>query len=191
MLFRSYVRRLDGMAAEVRDLIGPRVSGEEAIKVLSRYLFIDQGFRGNTKNYYEVENSYLNRVIDRRTGIPISLSILYLLVGRRLGLPLYGIGMPGHFLVKFDSERYKVFVDCFNAGALLTEKDCARFLMQAGYGFEEKYLQKSSTPAILTRSLKNLIAVYNKLNESVKASRFSRFIEILDGAKKGECGTGA
>ncbi|OLD75313.1 MAG: hypothetical protein AUG95_00390 [Nitrospirae bacterium 13_1_20CM_4_62_6] len=159
--------------------------------MLSRYLFIDQGFRGNTKNYYEVENSYLNRVIDRRTGIPISLSILYLLVGRRLGLPLYGIGMPGHFLVKFDSERYKVFVDCFNAGALLTEKDCARFLMQAGYGFEEKYLQKSSTPAILTRSLKNLIAVYNKLNESVKASRFSRFIEILDGAKKGECGTGA
>jgi regulator of sirC expression with transglutaminase-like and TPR domain len=187
----TYVRRLDGMAAEVRDLIGPRVSGEEAIKALSRYLFIEQGFRGNTKNYYEVENSYLNRVIDRRTGIPISLSILYLLVGRRLGLPLYGIGMPGHFLVKFDSERYKVFVDCFNAGALLTEKDCARFLMQAGYGFEEKYLKKSSTPAILTRSLKNLIAVYNKLNESVKASRFSRFIEILDGAKKGECETGA
>ncbi len=187
----EYVRRLDGMAAEVRELIGRRVSGEEAVKALSRYLFVEQGFRGNTKNYYELENSYLNRVIDRRTGIPISLSILYLLVGRRLGLPLYGIGMPGHFLVRFDSERYKVFVDCFNAGALLTEKDCARFLMQAGYGFEEKYLQKSSTPAILTRSLKNLIAVYNKLGESVKASRFSRFIEILDGAKKGECEAGA
>jgi regulator of sirC expression with transglutaminase-like and TPR domain len=99
--------------------------------------------------------------------------------------------MPGHFLVKFDSERYNVFVDCFNAGALLTEKDCGRFLMQAGYGFEEKYLQKSSTPVILTRSLKNLIAVYNKLDESVKASRFSRFIEILDGAKKRECEPGA
>jgi len=182
----AYVRRLDGMATEVRELVGRRVSGEEAVKALSRYLFVEQGFKGNSKNYYEPENSYLNRVIDRRTGIPISLSILYLLVGRRLGLPLYGIGMPGHFLVKFESERYKVFVDCFNAGALLTEKDCARFLMQAGYGFEEKYLQKSSTPAILVRSLKNLVAVYNKLDEPVKASRLCRFIELLDGAKKGE-----
>lgn len=183
----AYVRQLNGMAAEVRDLIGRRVSGEEAVKTLSRYLFTEQGFRGNTKNYYETDNSYLNRVIDRRTGIPISLSILYLLVGRRLGLPLFGIGMPGHFLVKFEADRYKVFVDCFNAGALLTEKDCARFLMQAGYGFEEKYLQRSSTPAILARSLKNLIAVYNKLNESVKASRLTRFIQILEGNTKREC----
>jgi regulator of sirC expression with transglutaminase-like and TPR domain len=187
----TYVHRLDGMATQVRELIGRRISGEEAVKALSRHLFVEEGFKGNTKNYYEPENSYLNRVIDRRTGIPISLSILYLLVGRRLGLPLYGIGMPGHFLVKFESERYKVFVDCFNGGALLTEKDCARFLMQAGYGFEEKYLRKSSTPAILTRSLKNLIAIYNKLDEPVKASRLSRFIEILDRAKKGECETGA
>src|SRR2546430_6959980 len=101
------------------------------------------------------------------------------------------MGLRGNFSAKIDTEINKVFAACSNAGALPTKKDCARFLMQAGYAFEEKTLKKSSTPAILTRSLKNLIAVYNKLNESVKASRFSRFIEILDGAKKGECGTGA
>lgn len=181
----AYQRQLDAMAAEVRDRMGPRVSGEETVKTLGRYLFAEQGFRGNTKNYYEVDNSYLNRVIERRTGIPISLSLLYLLVGRRLGLPVAGIGMPGHFLVKFDSERYKVFVDCFNGGALLTEKDCARFLMQAGYGFEEKYLQKSSPRAILVRTLKNLVAIYQKLDDQVKGTRLSRFIEVLDGAKGG------
>ena len=152
--------------------------------MLGRYLFMEQGFRGNTKNYYEADNSYLNRVMDRRTGIPISLSTLYLLVGRRLGLPLAGVGMPGHFLVKFDSERYKMFVDCFNGGALLTEKDCARFLMQAGYGFDEKYLAKSSTRAILVRTLKNLAAIYHKLDEPVKEARLTRFIEILDGGKQ-------
>ena len=84
----AYARQLDEMAQEVRDRIGPRASGEETVKALNRYLFTEQGFKGNTKNYYEVENSYLNCVIDRRTGIPISLSTVYLLVGRRLSLPV-------------------------------------------------------------------------------------------------------
>lgn len=182
-----YRRQIDDMAAEIRDRLGRRVSGEEAVKTVSRYLFTEQGFRGNSKNYYEAENSYLNRVLDRRTGIPISLSTLYLLVARRLGLPVHGIGMPGHFLVKFESDRYKVFVDCFNAGALLTEKDCARFLIQAGYGFDQKYLQRSPSRAILVRTLKNLIAIYHKLDECVKEARLSRFMAILEGPKQDEC----
>lgn len=182
-----YRRVLDDMATEIRERMGRRVSGEEAVKTLSRYLFTEQGFRGNSKNYYEAENSYLNRVLDRRTGIPISLSTLYLLVGRRLGLPVHGIGMPGHFLVKFESDRYKIYVDCFNAGALLTEKDCARFLIQAGYGFDQKYLRRSSPRAILVRTLKNLIAIYHKLDEGVKEGRFARFMGILDGQKPDEC----
>ena len=183
----TYTAQLDALAHEVRERIGLRVSGEEAVKTLNRFLFVEQGFRGNTKNYYEPENSYLNRVLDRRTGIPISLSSVYLLVGWRLGLPVYGVGMPGHFLVKYESERYKVFVDCFNAGALLTEKECARFLMQAGYGFEERYLHRSPTRAILIRTLKNLISIYSKSDEPVKAARLGRFIDILDGGPKSAC----
>ncbi len=182
----SYVRKLDAIAEEVLDRMGTRVSGEETVKTLGRYLFTEQGFRGNTKNYYEPDNSYLNRVVDRRTGIPISLSVFYLLIGKRLNLPVHGIGMPGHFLVKYEAERYRMFVDCFNAGALLTEKDCQRFLMQAGYGFEEKYLQHSSSRAILARMLKNLIAVYDKMNEYVKRDRLTRFMEILGDNKTDE-----
>ncbi|MGH9894533.1 MAG: transglutaminase family protein, partial [bacterium] len=125
----AYSRKLDEMAAELRAQMGHRVSGEETVKTLNRYLFNELGFRGNAKHYYEADNSYLNRVIDRRTGIPISLSVVYLLVAQRLQLPVFGIGMHGHFLVQFESGRYKIYVDCFNAGALLTERDCARFLM--------------------------------------------------------------
>ncbi|MBA5868295.1 MAG: hypothetical protein GDA67_16505 [Nitrospira sp. CR1.3] len=174
-----YTRLLDEMAQEVQDRIGPRASGEETVKTLNRYLFTEQGFKGNTKNYYEVENSYLNRVIDRRTGIPISLSVLYLLIGRRLRLPVHGIGMPGHFLVKYESDRYKIFVDCFNGGALLTEKNCQRFLTEAGYGFDEKYLLQSPVRAILSRMTKNLLAIYAKLDDPLRKSRLSKFIEIL------------
>jgi regulator of sirC expression with transglutaminase-like and TPR domain len=175
----TYTRLLDEMAQEVRDRIGPRASGEETVKTLNRYLFIEQGFKGNTKNYYEAENSYVNRVIDRRTGIPISLSVVYLLIGKRLRLPVRGIGMPGHFLVKYESDRYRIFVDCFNGGALLTEKNCQRFLTEAGYGFDEKYLQESPVRAILSRMTKNLLAIYAKLDDPLKKSRLTKFMEIL------------
>lgn len=175
-----YMRQLDCMAADVRDCIGPRAGGEETVKILGRYLFNELGFTGNTRNYYEPDNSYLNMVLERRIGIPISLSTVYLLLGQRLGLPVVGIGMPGHFLVKYDSEKYKMFVDCFNGGSLLTERNCLRFLTEAGYGFDERYLQHSSTRAILTRTVKNLIGIYGKLDEPLKKARLTRFMTILD-----------
>lgn len=181
-----YMRQLDMMAADVRDCIGPRASGEETVKILGRYLFTELGFTGNTRNYYEPDNSYLNLVLERRTGIPISLSTVYLLIGQRLGLPVVGIGMPGHFLVKYDSDRYKIFIDCFNGGSLLTERNCLRFLTEAGYGFDERYLQRSSTRAILIRTVKNLVAIYAKLDEPRKKARLMRFMAILEGESPDE-----
>jgi len=181
-----YCEQLDTMAGEVRGRIGHRASGEEAVNALNRYLFTEQGFKGNTKNYYEIENSYLNCVMDRRVGIPISLSAVYLLIGQRLALPLFGVGMPGHFLVKYESDRYKIFIDCFNGGALLTEKNCARFLTEAGYGFDDKYLQKSPIRAMLSRMIKNLLAIYSKSGDEGKIVRLTKFIEILGGAPREE-----
>lgn len=175
-----YVQRLDEMAAEARDRIGSRQGDEEIVKTLGRYLFVEQAFKGNTRNYYDADNTYLHRVIERRTGIPISLSTLYLLIGKRLGLPVFGIGMPGHFLVRYESERYQVFIDCFNAGAFLTERDCGRFLTQAGYGFDEQYLSKSTNRAILLRSLRNLVPIYHKQNDRVREARLSRVIRLLE-----------
>ncbi len=175
----SYGDVLDAMAREVRERLGRKASGEEIVKAINRYLFVEQGFAGNTQEYYDVENSYLNRVLERKTGIPISLGAVYLLVGKRLELPVFGVGMPGHFLVKYEADRYRVFVDCFNGGALLTQKDCARFLDQAGYGFDERYLQKTPSRAILIRMIKNLVAIYNKVEDVKKATQLTRFIEIL------------
>jgi regulator of sirC expression with transglutaminase-like and TPR domain len=94
--------------------------------------------------------------------------------------------MPGHFLVKYESDRYKIFIDCFNGGALLTEKNCARFLTEAGYGFDDKYLQKSSVRAILSRMIKNLLSIYSKSGDMGKTARLTKFIEILGGTPREE-----
>jgi regulator of sirC expression with transglutaminase-like and TPR domain len=181
-----YTETLDAMAGEVRARLGRKASGEEIVKTINRHLFVEQGFAGNTRQYYDVENSYLNKVLERKTGIPISLCAVYLLLGRRLDLPVFGVGMPGHFLVKYETSRYRIFVDSFNKGALLTQKDCARFLDQAGYGFDERYLQKTPARAILTRMIKNLVAIYNKMEDTRKAARLTRFIEILGLPEKDE-----
>jgi len=175
----AYVDMLDAMAREVRERLGRKASGEEIVKAVNRHLFVEQGFAGNTHEYYDVDNSYFNRVLERKTGIPISLSAVYLLVGKRLELPVFGVGMPGHFLVKYEANRYRIFVDSFNGGALLTQKDCARFLDQAGYGFDERYLQKTPPRMILIRMIKNLVAIHNKMDDRAKAARLTRFIEIL------------
>lgn len=177
---------LDAMAREVRERLGRKASGEEIVKAINRYLFVEQGFTGNTQEYYDIDNSYLNKVLDRKTGIPISLSVVYLLVGKRLELPVFGVGMPGHFLVKYEADRYRIFVDSFNGGALLTQKDCARFLDQAGYGFDERYLQKTPSRMILIRMIKNIVAIYNKMDDTAKAARLTRFIEILGLPEKDE-----
>jgi regulator of sirC expression with transglutaminase-like and TPR domain len=182
----TYVERLDAMALEVRDRLGHKASSEEIVKTINRYLFVEQGFAGNTSQYYDVDNSYLNKVLEQKTGIPISLSAVYLLVGKRLELPVFGVGMPGHFLVKYEADRYRIFIDCFNGGALLTQKDCARFLDQAGYGFDERYLQKTLPRAILIRMIKNLVAIYNKMEDVKKATQLTRFIEILGLPEKDE-----
>ena len=108
-----YRRVIDTMAQDVQARLTPALSTEQVIQVLNAYLFKEKGFRGNRTEYYDVENSCLNRVIDRRTGIPITLAVLYLLMSQRLSLPVVGIGMPGHFMVRVATSSTFLFVDCF------------------------------------------------------------------------------
>src|SRR2546428_13833961 len=98
--------------------------------------------------------------------------------------------MPGHFLVKYEADRYRIFVDCFNGGTLLTQKDCARFLGPAGYGFDERYLQKTPPPPILLPMIKNLVAIYNKMEDGSKGTQRAPFLQSFGLPAQGE-GTAA
>ena len=146
---------------------------------INRYLFQTQRYQGNEDNYYSADNSYLNRVIDQRTGNPISLCMIYQLVGRRLGLPVNGIGLPGHFLCRFQTPRQDYYIDAFNKGRLLTKTDCIKYLKQAGYEFHEAFLMPASSRRILLRMCSNLHQIYQRDNQAADAARLHGYIVAL------------
>jgi len=173
----GYQARLTDMSTDIADRFTIAMQIHEQIQTMNRYLFIEQGFKGNAKDYYDPDNTFLNRVLDRRVGIPISLSVMYLLIGQRLGLPLRGVGMPGHFLVGLETEE--LFIDCFNGGTLLSQVECSRILRESGHGFEPRFLNTSSNQQILLRMLRNLLAIYQGRDEPHQARHCQELLEIL------------
>ena len=175
-----YVTYLDQLAEEFRTKWHTsKYPSGKAARLLSSFLFKDKGFSGNREEYYDPDNSYMNRVIDTRQGIPISLSALYVFVGNRLDLPLAGIGMPGHFLVKLEEETPPQFVDCFNGGTILREQDCEQFITASGLTYDPKFLEKSSTPTILARMLRNLLSIYEQARGTHMTHHIQTFLELL------------
>ncbi len=128
------------------------------------HLFVDEGFAGNRVAYHDPRNSFLNEVLDRRLGIPITLSVLTIEVGRRLGVPIAGVGMPGHFLLR-DKVDPDLFVDPFAGGARLDQGGCEaafRSLHGADAPFDPAYLEPAGTHSIIRRMLANLKGAYTR-----------------------------
>lgn len=133
-----------------------------ALNTLSEYLFDELGFKANHDDYYDPRNSFLNEVLERRLGIPITLSLVYLEVGKRVGVPLMGIGMPGHFLVKH-RDVSDLFVDPYHNGVLLSIEECKNRLTQVTQGsvrWDAGHLQSIGGREFVARILRNLKAVY-------------------------------
>ncbi len=159
----AYLQRLDRMAAEMRDRLPAEAYPLKIIRALNAYLFEAQGFVGNTQHYYDPRNSFLNQVLDRRTGIPITLSLVYLELAKRIDFPMGGVGMPGHFLVRPLVEDMAIFVDGYHKGEILFEEDC-RDRLKAMYGNEARllphHLEVIGNKAFLARMLTNLKMIY-------------------------------
>ena len=157
----EHLAMLDGFAEAVLSRSAEGIAAPQLALEVSRYLFEDQGFRGNANDYYNPDNSYFNRVLDTHTGIPITLSLLFLEVARRVGLRCNGVGMPGHFLVGL--EGGEVFLDPFHGGAVLTPEDCRR-LAEGMFGprmsWRDSYLDPCTKYEFLFRLLNNLKVVY-------------------------------
>jgi regulator of sirC expression with transglutaminase-like and TPR domain len=171
---RGYLVQLDEMGYALRQRLDEEPRPERAVMALNRYLFHEQGFRGNTEEYYDPRNSYLNEVIDRRTGIPITLSTVYMEVARRGGLDVEGVGLPGHFVVRVQTPGHPLLVDPFHAGMMLTEKDCQDRLDRIFGGkvkIEPKMLEPCRHRDMLERMLRNLKAVYIRDQDVQRALR--------------------
>jgi regulator of sirC expression with transglutaminase-like and TPR domain len=170
---------LDKMAETLRVRLGEAASPGEVVEGTAEYLHGELRFDGDRENYYDPQNSYLNRVLDRRRGIPISLSVLYLLLGRRLGLPFRGVGMPGHFIVKYETPGGPIFLDPFDGGRRLSVRDCDAIVRGLGYHFDLRFLQETPPRRIVERMLNNVIGIFQREGGEEKIKRLMRYREIV------------
>jgi regulator of sirC expression with transglutaminase-like and TPR domain len=174
----QYVNRVEELSqraiAKVQDLDDPA----NVIAALNQVLFQEEMFRGNTVDYYSPRNSFLHDVLDRRLGIPISLALVYMEVARRVGFPLFGVGMPGHFLLKhYDVAGHSILIDVFERGVVVTEEDCRQKLNTIYSGqlsLQPEFLLPVTRRQMLTRMLNNLRSIYLSQRD------FRRAVQVVD-----------
>ncbi len=173
---KTYLDLLDVWRETIRNEYGSQTIREQ-VKGINEFLFQHLHFCGNIENYYDPKNSFLNDVIDRKTGIPITLSVLYLEMAWALGLLASGIGFPGHFLVRILSDGQSLYVDPFHAGRTMTVAECRDFwedLSEGEVAFQESFLTTVTRRQILTRMLRNLKGIY------LESKNYRKLIPVLD-----------
>jgi regulator of sirC expression with transglutaminase-like and TPR domain len=183
---RPWLVRLDAFAALARPMLSERPDTPETIGVVNDVLFRDAGFHGNETEYYDPRNSFLNEVLERRTGIPITLALIYMAVARRLGLILYGTAFPGHFLLVSPRAGWPIVLDAFDRGCILSEKDCKARVAAMGGRWDPRFLDPVSPRAILRRMLENLKRIYFEQRDWPRLLRTVTQILALDAAAHDE-----
>ncbi|MBM3385204.1 MAG: tetratricopeptide repeat protein [Betaproteobacteria bacterium] len=181
----GYVGELERHAGRLRARLGVDIAPEEKVVALNEFLFDDLGYSGNTRDYYDPRNSYLNEVIDRRTGIPITLAVLYMEIGRRIGLPVEGVSFPGHFLVRLQVRGGTLVLDPFSGGMPQSGEELRerlkRVIPPGATGKVpveqlplDSFLEPAGKRQILARLLRNLKAIYRENNQ------LERLLEVLN-----------
>jgi regulator of sirC expression with transglutaminase-like and TPR domain len=192
-----YLRIIETMGAEASARIDSVESAQDAVRILNEYLYDEMGFRGNREHYDDPRNSFLNEVLDRRTGIPISLAIVYLEVARRAGLRADGVNFPGHFLLRVATTRGRaprkgeafLIVDPFHGGALLDHDDCEQLLQQhagAESELDDSVLEPATRVQIVMRTLVNLKRLYVRMRSFPQARLVCELLLAIDPASISE-----
>lgn len=175
----AYSRWLDETAQKVASELPAGADVAARFQRLNAHLFQTLGFAGNETRYYDPENSYLNRVIETRRGIPVSLSIVYLLLAKRLRLPVYGVGTPGHFLVALRQDSEPCFVDTYNKGRLMHLADVRKMLSRGGYDYRPEFTAPAPSRDIVIRMMRNLISIYQKMGQPQRSEMLSNLVETM------------
>ncbi len=172
---QPYLAILDRIASGIAPRLPSPTAGREFVAAANQYLFDELGFRGNEIDYNDPRNSCLNYVLDRRTGLPITLSVVYIEVARRLGQPVSGIGLPGHFIVEFNDGEFATYIDPFHEGRLLTTDDCRQLARErTGSDADAIALAPVGTRYILVRMLNNMRSAY------FRGKQFEKMVAVTD-----------
>lgn len=176
----AYLSEIQSMSHEARRYL--RGSFAARVTGLCRYLFHDQGFRGNAHNYYDPRNSYLNQVLDRRTGIPITLSLIVMAVARHAEMTVEGVGLPGHFIVKAVEKGETIYLDPYHGGRQLTLEDCGNLIQQAigqELPLNDDLLAGISLQRLIQRLLTNLKTIYHRTQDLPREIRVLERLRLL------------
>lgn len=173
-------RPLNRMAEELDEILdAEEPAPAQEVRFIQKYLFEEMGFRGNDQNYYDPDNSFINRVLERRTGIPISLSLVYLLVAERLDMRAFGIGLPGHFIIGHGGKPGAVYLDPYQGGRFLTRNDCIELVRRRGMAFQEAFLEPTPNSQILARMMVNLMTIYTERGATARAQWLGRVVPLF------------
>lgn len=149
------------------------------INEINHFMFMELGFKGNKEIYYDAENSFIDKVIDKRLGNPILLSIIYLLLTTKLGLPFSGVNMPAHFLVQYLDAFEPIFIDPFNQGEIITKADCKEKIKTLKLVWQEDYLLSPTIKQIILRIMQNLINIYHSEGQLELKRYFESYVSII------------
>lgn len=184
---RGYIDRLDTLAAMANERLPGKANLYDRLDAIRSVLFESTDLRGNSGNYYDPRNSYVNVVLDRGLGIPITLSVIYREVARRVGVEMHGIGMPGHFLLAAGSGSEEIFVDPYHRGGLLSRKECLALAMRgrrpsdsASVALTSRLLPACGNRSTLRRLLTNLKLTHAKKRDYKRALAAAERIQLLD-----------
>jgi len=166
---QPFLDQLNELASRLGDRLRNFNDGRDFVETAQRYLFGELGFHGNQEDFFDPRNSCLNQVLERRTGIPIALSVLYMEIGRRLAMPVFGINLPRHFIVQFDDGNYAAYIDPFHGGRTITPREC--FALAGAQAPDPALLRRVSQKQIVMRMLQNLHGVYMRQRDSARAIR--------------------
>lgn len=188
----KYKNELDNMSEKLNvsiekmktNTLIPQDDPLHIINIINNFLFYQQGFKGNTENFYEPENTFFNDVMERKKGIPISLSILYLLICKRLKLPTYGVNLPAHFIIKYVDDKDEFYIDPYNNGIVISKSEAVKFLSRIGLTKEDfdsiSFLKIADDKDIIRRSLNNLVNIYTRSGDVQKTEQLKKLISYFE-----------
>jgi regulator of sirC expression with transglutaminase-like and TPR domain len=175
----AYQALFDQWAAELRQRLDQSAPGEKLLEVVNHYFFAELGFGGSEEFPYDPQCSYINRVVDRRTGNPVNLCAIYLFLAKRLRLPVTGIALANHFLCRYQSSTQEVYIDVFRRGSFMTKAECVRHLLRNQHSVRTGALKPVSARRIFLRMCANLHRTYAHLELTEDAARVHRYLLTL------------
>lgn len=178
---RDITDHIEDIVEQIRKILPAYENARSQVDCISQVLFTQLGFQGNDLDYYNPDNSFIDMVLSTKKGIPISLSSIVILVAEKLSLPIVGVSLPAHFIVKYDDGVTEIFFDPFNNGEIYSRKECEKFLQQAGIKNNAALLNGCSNIQIIQRMMNNLIVIFSSYEENPqRTEQLKKFLQIFN-----------